>query len=102
MTHKLSSSTGGMRRMYDFAEFLGTAVPHLAAFLATEEDFAELRFKLKEDNTTLAIAKGFDAEGAPVVCFAQGYGVIGAFLAIDAAIQGNNWRVDKPWDGKSK
>lgn len=91
----------GVRRMYAIAEFIGTELPHLASFLADEEDFLELRFKLRDDSTTLAIAKGFDGSGGPVVCFAQGYGVIGALMAIDAAIQGNNWREDKPWRPES-
>lgn len=71
--------------------------PHVSGWFTDEDSFRELRFKARDDGTTLAIAKGYDSDGSPVVCFGSGYGLVGAFMAIDAAMQGGNWKVDKPW-----
>lgn len=79
---------------------LRAAMPHLVSFWLEEEDFREVRFKLKVDGTVLAIAKGYDSDGGEVICFGSGYGVVGSMLALDRSLQGGNWRVDKPWDGK--
>lgn len=83
------------------AALLG-CVPHLASFFADAEVFVELRVKVRDDGTVLAIAKGYGSDGSPVVCFGSGYGVAGALMAIDSTIQGGHWRVDKPWADRNK
>lgn len=89
--------------MLAIASGLKEQLPHLFAVLDNEQDFIELRVKARDDGSTLAILKRYDAEGGPVVCFGNGYGCVGALMAIDATIQGGSWRVDKPWDpGGSK
>jgi hypothetical protein len=77
-------------------------VPHVFSFLMDEDDFVELRIKKQADGSCLAIAKGYDSDGSPVVCFGGGYGYVGALMAIDATIQGGNWRADKPWNPSKK
>ena len=70
-------------------------LPHLYAWLNNESDFREVRSMARDDGSTLAIAKGYDAEGAPVVAFGVGYGVVASFMALDATIHAGAWRVDK-------
>lgn len=89
-------------RWIEFSEKIRAEVPHLSAWFEKEEDFVELRLKMRDDNTVLAIAKGFGPDGGPVVCFGSGYGVVGAMMAVDSAIQGGRWKYDKPWDKNGK
>lgn len=81
-------------------ESLRSLVPHLHAWLTSEEDVVGLHVKHQPDGTFLAIAKGYDEAGGPIVCFGGGYGFFGALLTLDAALQGNRWRVDRPWQPK--
>lgn len=87
-------------RLIQLEESIGEAVPSFAAFLSDEQDFREVRFKLKDDGTLLVILKGYFSDGGPSVCFAVGYGFSGALLAVDSVIQGGHWKVDKPWQPK--
>lgn len=90
------------QRWVDLDESLQRLVPHLFSVLAESDDFIALYVKARDDGTILAIAKRYDSDGTPVVCFGSGYGVSGALMAIDATIQGGHWKTDKPWDGGSK
>lgn len=81
---------------------LREAFPHLSAWYNDVDEFLELRIKAREDSTYLAIAKGVDGKGGPVVCFGVGYDVAGALMSVDATIQGGHWKVDKPWSAKGK
>lgn len=76
--------------------------PSLYAFLNDVEEFSELRVKARDDGSVLAIAKGYDSSGGPIVSFGVGYDAIGALLGIDGTIQAGKWKVDKPWDGGTK
>lgn len=89
-------------RWLQFHDVVRDWVPHATAWFIDEERFQELRFKRRDDGTTLAIAKGYGPDGGPVVCFGAGYGLLGSLLAVDRAIQGGNWRVDKPWSPPTK
>lgn len=91
-----------VQRWVEFEEGFREALPHLGSFLADEEQFVELRFKVMEDGTTLAIAKSYGSDGTPMVCFGAGYGSCAAMLAIDRTIQGGAWRIDKPWQPKNE
>lgn len=97
--------TGSMLSGERFAK-LGTqlkeGLPHLWPVLADEESFLGLNVKLMDDGTCLAIVKQYSSDGTPMVCFGGGYSYVGALMAVDAAIQGNRWRVDKPWQPGSK
>ena len=79
---------------------LQVLVPHLSAVLAAEDEFIELRIKSRPDGSMLVILKRYGDDGGPMVLFANGYGASGVLLATDAAIQGDAWRVDKPWTPK--
>lgn len=79
------------------SEQVGRVMPHLVAWWDDDDDFVEIRLKLRPDGTVLAIAKGYDSDGGPVVCFGTGYGVLGALMSVDGTIQGGRWREDKPW-----
>lgn len=76
--------------------------PHVSSWLFDEEQFRGLSFKPGVDGMTIAVAKGFSADGTPTVCFGSGYDVILALMSLDASMQGENWRVDKPWSPSPK
>lgn len=72
----------------------------LSSWWDNPNDFREIRIKARDDGTVLAIAKGYDADGTPIVCFGVGYDVLMSLVAINATITGGNWRVDTPWEEK--
>ena len=74
-------------------------IPSLWAVWNAEDEFIGMHVKARPDGSTLAVVKRYGADGGPVVLFGNGYGVAGAFMAADAAVQGDAWRVDKPWKG---
>lgn len=76
--------------------------PHISTDCLFSSDFIELRLKMKEDGTVLAILKKFGADGGPTVLFGVGYDPVLAIMALDKASQGGNWRVDTPWEPKAK
>lgn len=92
-----NSHNSRMQQWVELSEQLQSRLSHAFSFWSDAEGFAELRVKAREDGTILAIAKGFDAAGGPVVCFGSGFDVSSCLMALDASIQGNNWRIDKPW-----
>ncbi len=61
------------------------------------EDVVVIRLKARDDGTILAIIKGYDDSGGPVVAFGVGYDMVLALMAADSTIQGGFWKVDKPW-----
>lgn len=81
---------------------LKAGVPQVRSALADEDDFRELRLKLRDDRTTLAILKAYGSDGGPVVCFGSGYGVVGALMALNASIAVGAWKTDKPWKPSKK
>lgn len=88
---------GGIEKWTALVADIKRATPSVLAFLLDPNEFTEVRFKVRDDGTVLAIAKGLDSSGGPVVCFGVGYDFVLALMALDASIQGDNWRVDKPW-----
>lgn len=83
-------------------EFFRGELPHLGAWWDDYDAFSEIRLKARDDGTVLAIAKGYDSGGGPVVCFGVGYDALAALLAVNDTMNANNWRVDKPWPGDKK
>lgn len=93
------------RKQHEWEELddeLSERLSHLASWYNDTEAFAELRLKARPDGTTLAIAKGYDSAGGPIVSFGSGYGLAACLLALNSSIQGGNWRVDKPWTPPGK
>lgn len=70
-------------------------LPQLYGWWENETDFTEVRVKARDDGSMLAIAKGFDSDGSPVVAFGVGYGVVASLMALNATITGGHWKVDK-------
>lgn len=101
MSQKKSKETANQRWLTLVSQFQ-LNFPHIASYLFEEEEFRELRIKVMSDGVRLAIAKRFGSDGGPEVCFGSGYDPMLALMALDAAIQGGNWRFDKPWQGKDK
>lgn len=101
MARKLKNTTLA-ERWVGLGEDIRGRVPHLNGVLVDEESFIEIRVKVRPDGTCLAILKRFGADGTPMVCFGSGYGVIGAFIAIDGTVQAGNWKVEKPWPEAGK
>jgi hypothetical protein len=92
-----NSINSPLRKLTELDEQFKVALPQLRSVLLDEEDFIGLNIKNKADGSTLAVVKRYDADGTPMVCFGVGYGFFGALYGANQAIQGNNWRVDKPW-----
>ena len=84
-------------RWVDIVQYLQVELPHVMGWLNRRDDFAELRLKARDDGTILAIAKGYGADGGPMVAFGVGYDVVLALMALGGSIQANRWRPDKPW-----
>lgn len=80
---------------------LQDVAPQTYAWLGQQDDFGSLSFKRRDDGTVLAIAKGYDAAGAPIVAFGTGYDFVSAVKGLEGAIARNGWRPDKPWPPNS-
>ena len=91
------SGKSAQERWIRFTKNWQEAVPHLAGVVLNEADFERMLVKVRPDGTVLALVKSYGPDGGLVVAFGSGYGVIPAFLALDASIQGGNWRKDAPW-----
>lgn len=72
-------------------------LPHFYTWLTDQDDFEGLNIKRREDGTCIAVAKGYDPEGLPVVAFGSGYDALSCLVQLDRAINGGKWREDKPW-----
>lgn len=94
---KKASKNRGPEKWLSAVDAVALSFPHLSGWFSDEESFREIRVQLRNDGSCLSIAKGYASDGGPVVCFGSGYGLIGSLLALDASIQGGNWREDKPW-----
>lgn len=99
---KMRGNSSQVTAWVEFNEEFTARVPHLAAWFGDTLAFVELRLMARDDGTTLAVAKGYDSDGGPVVCFGVGYGLVAAVMAIDATMNGGRWRVDTPWEAKKK
>lgn len=92
----------GASKWTELSGTLQACVPHLQGVLADEEGFIELRLKMRDDMTVLAVLKRYGPDGGPMVCFGSGYGVSGALMAIDGTVNAGDWRVDRPWADRKK
>jgi len=81
---------------------LSRLIPHFASYYKDEDEFIDVKVKLMADGTTLVIAKKYSDDGSPMVLFGAGYGFVGSLIAADASMQGDRWKVDKPWSAKDK
>lgn len=93
----MSKKNTGVESYNSLHDAVHHSTPHLYAWFSDEEDFRELRIQHKPDGSCLAIAKGYGSDGGPIVCFGVGYGMLGAFIAVDRTIQAGNWREDPPY-----
>lgn len=93
-------SNDNMSRWVTLEEYIRLGVPHVSAFWNNPTDFHSVRIMARDDGTCLAIAKAYGADGAPMVAFGSGYGVVAALMALDTCIQGGRWREEKPWPGE--
>jgi nucleoid-associated protein YejK len=75
---------GTQARWVQLEEALSQTVPQVFSILANEDDFISLYAKIRDDRTTLLVLKRYGSDGGPTVCFGSGYGVAGAFLALEA------------------
>lgn len=102
MVARTDKRVSGVQKWAAIDDALRGVLPHLASVLADEDDFLGMHIKPRGDGTTLAVVKRYNGDGTPMVCFGSGYGVAGCLMAADSAIQGDNWRIDKPWSPSSK
>lgn len=97
-----NSKKNGQRRWAVLDDALRDGVPHLSGVLNDEENFVSLLLKARDDGTCLAVLKKYSGDGTPLVCFGSAYSVSGCMVAIDATINGGNWKTDKPWQPPTK
>lgn len=90
-----------LRVIVQLNESLEGTVSHLYKVLTDANEFRALRIYVRGDGSYLAIVKGYDGDGAEVICFGQGTDAVTALLAVDGAIAAGNWRVDKPWGARN-
>lgn len=91
----MPSKNGEVARFIEIDRVLAGAFPHLHGFFVDEEDYRGLSIKPRPDGTFLAVAMGCSSDGSPMVCFGQGYGVVGALFGLDRSLQAGSWKVDK-------
>lgn len=84
-------------RWAEIDDSLSRSAPHLSSFFVDSDAFREIRVKMNDDGTFLAIAKGYGSDGGERICFGVGYTVSSSLLAIDGTMQAGRWRLDKPW-----
>lgn len=99
--HKTASKKSKADVWSDLSQLIKGDLPHLYSWLEDSDSFVELRIKATENDSCLAIAKGYGTDGGPVVCFGVGYGVVASLLAIDSTINGGRWKIDEPWEPKN-
>lgn len=95
-TTKQARRTPGERFAFLGGE-LQRELPHVWKLLEGNSDFISLHLKAKADGSILCVAKKYGDDGGPLVLFGGGYGFVGALMALDASLQGDKWRTDKPW-----
>lgn len=98
MSKKSRGSDPGSR-LAKLDKALWDNVPHLASVLTDEDHFISVLCRQQDDSTYLMVLKRYGPDGGPMVCFGGGYGVAGAFMALNATIASDRWRVDTPWPG---
>lgn len=81
---------------------LSEALPNIMSTLGNEDDFDRLLIKNRPEGGYLAVLKCNGPDGGVLVCFGSGYGTSACLLGLEAAIQGNNFRPDRPWPNKGK
>lgn len=94
------SKKQGMNRADRFKygeKWLREIATQVTALGMNDSDFLEYRFKRREDGTVLAIAKRIGDDGAPQVCFAQGWDWPTALFMLEESMAANAWRAEKPW-----
>jgi len=72
-------------------------VPQVYHALVDGDRLCDLRVKVRDDGTWIAIGKGYGNDGGPVVAFGSGYDALSALQGLEGALAANKWRVDKPW-----
>lgn len=75
--------------------------PQVYSWLCSSDDFGSLQFKARDDGSILAIAKGYDSAGGPVVAFGVGHDFVSACKGLEGTFARNGWRPDKPWPPNS-
>jgi hypothetical protein len=91
----MSKKKTGVEAFLAFDALVEGELPHLHAFFTREEDYRGLSIKPRDDGTFLAVALGTASDGAPMVCFGQGYGVVGALMGLDHTLRAGGWKKDK-------
>jgi len=95
----MSRKRKGVDKYLAVERLVQAELPHLHGFFSEEDEYRGLSIKPRPDGTFLAVAMGYGSDGAPMVCFGQGYGVVGALMGLDKTMQAGNWKVDKFADG---
>ena len=62
-----------------------------------EADATEVRLRCRGESDWLAVAKRVGDDGGPEVVFANGFDFVSCWLALNASMAADQWKVDKPW-----
>jgi hypothetical protein len=85
-----------LNRIVLLMEGIRSAAPQLYAWLNDTADFREVRIYIRDDGEMLGVAKGYNGDGAPVICFGSGFDVFSCLLGLNGAITADRWREDRP------
>lgn len=67
-----------------------------------ESDAVSVTFKCRGPGDWVAICKRIGDDGGPEVVFGTAFDFVSAVMALNAAMQADRWKVDKPWAPKGK
>lgn len=64
---------------------------------SAEADAVSVTFKCRGEGDWIGICKRLGDDGGPEVVFGTAFDFISCVLAVNAAMQANRWKVDRPW-----
>ena len=90
----------GRRAFEHVHETWAIYLPNIYSFaVKREEDAYEIRFRCRGPGDWIGIAKRTGSDGQAEVLFGTAFDFVSCVLAVNAAMSGDRWRDDRPWDG---
>lgn len=62
-----------------------------------EDDAVSVTFKCRGPGDWIGVCKRVGDDGGPEVVFGTAFDFVSCVMAVNAAMQGNRWKVDRPW-----
>lgn len=90
---------GGTTPFHDITLALVRCAPQLYSLVGRDPvDFLSLTLRQRGPSDFVCVLKRVGADGAPEVCFSNGFDFVSALLALEGTVAANRWRVDVPYD----